>query len=87
MKGVRWCNISPDEATKCFALQRNLKKVDGPTISCVKKTSTMDCIIAIAVSQRHMLGKTKLMEGEARVEKGRKKKGKAGKGWGGEGIK
>lgn len=37
-----------------------MKKVHGPSVSCVKKTSYIECIQAIAVSQHHMLGEIRL---------------------------
>ncbi|XP_047387288.1 lactotransferrin [Sciurus carolinensis] len=45
---VRWCTISQPEATKCFKLQRNMRKVGGPPVSCIKKNSYLQCIQAIA---------------------------------------
>ncbi|XP_059520279.1 lactotransferrin [Myotis daubentonii] len=50
-KSVRWCTISPAETTKCFAFQRNLRRVRGPSISCVRKTSYTECIQAIAANK------------------------------------
>ncbi|XP_039693491.1 lactotransferrin [Pteropus medius] len=47
-RGLRWCNVSKAEAAKCSKLRRNLKKVNGPLISCSRKASHKDCIQAIA---------------------------------------
>ncbi|XP_004640738.2 lactotransferrin [Octodon degus] len=48
---VRWCSISSDEATKCFRLQRNMKKAGGPPVSCIKRGSYRDCLQAIAAKK------------------------------------
>lgn len=50
-RGVRWCTISRPEARKCSQLQRNLRKVRGPSISCIRKTSQTECIKAIAANR------------------------------------
>ncbi|ELK10163.1 Lactotransferrin [Pteropus alecto] len=47
-RGLRWCNVSKAEAAKCSKLRRNLRKVNGPLISCSRKASHKDCIQAIA---------------------------------------
>ena len=57
-RGVRWCTISKPEAAKCSKLQQNLKRVRGPSLSCISRKSYLECIQAIAVSQRLVLGKT-----------------------------
>nr|XP_020772130.1 serotransferrin [Odocoileus virginianus texanus] len=46
---VRWCTISTHEASKCASFRENMLRVfeTGPFVSCVKKTSHMDCIKAI----------------------------------------
>ncbi|XP_005383500.2 PREDICTED: lactotransferrin [Chinchilla lanigera] len=48
---VRWCAISTDEAAKCSRLQRNMKKVGGPPVSCTKRGSYQDCLQAIAANK------------------------------------
>ncbi|XP_003476935.2 lactotransferrin [Cavia porcellus] len=45
---VRWCAISSDEARKCYNLQKNMKRVGGPPVSCIKKDSYRDCLQAIS---------------------------------------
>ncbi|XP_046528116.1 lactotransferrin [Equus quagga] len=50
-KSVRWCTISPAEAAKCAKFQRNMKKVRGPSVSCIRKTSSFECIQAIAANK------------------------------------
>ncbi|KAB0373905.1 hypothetical protein FD755_014161 [Muntiacus reevesi] len=50
-KTVRWCTVSNPEASKCYSFHDNMKKVlsvDGPHVTCVKRTSYLDCIRAIA---------------------------------------
>ncbi|XP_059776287.1 serotransferrin-like [Balaenoptera ricei] len=48
-KTVRWCTVSSHEASKCSSFRENMNKVfdTGPFVSCVKKTSYIDCIKAI----------------------------------------
>uniref|UniRef100_A0A8C9DVJ7 Transferrin-like domain-containing protein n=1 Tax=Prolemur simus TaxID=1328070 RepID=A0A8C9DVJ7_PROSS len=53
-KTVRWCAVSYHEATKCSSFQDSMKKVfpaDGPLVTCVKKTSYLQCIRAIAANK------------------------------------
>uniref|UniRef100_A0A8C5YGA1 Transferrin n=1 Tax=Microcebus murinus TaxID=30608 RepID=A0A8C5YGA1_MICMU len=53
-KTVRWCAMSDHEATKCSSFQDNMKKVfpaDGPLVTCVKKTSYLECIRAISAKE------------------------------------
>ncbi|XP_008152421.2 lactotransferrin [Eptesicus fuscus] len=50
-RGVRWCTISPAEARKCSEFQRSLRKVGGPFVSCVRKTSYTECIQAISANK------------------------------------
>ncbi|XP_045394911.1 inhibitor of carbonic anhydrase-like isoform X4 [Lemur catta] len=53
-KTVRWCAVSYHEATKCSSFQDNMKKVfpeDGPLVTCVKRTSYLQCIRAIAANK------------------------------------
>ncbi|XP_053455568.1 inhibitor of carbonic anhydrase-like isoform X2 [Nycticebus coucang] len=53
-KTVRWCAVSDHEAAKCSGFQENMKKVfpeDGPIVTCVKRTSYLECIRAIAVKE------------------------------------
>ncbi|XP_004034071.2 lactotransferrin [Gorilla gorilla gorilla] len=47
-RSVRWCTVSQPEATKCFRWQRNMKRVRGPPVSCIKRDSPIQCIQAIA---------------------------------------
>uniref|UniRef100_A0A8C2EDZ2 Transferrin-like domain-containing protein n=1 Tax=Cyprinus carpio TaxID=7962 RepID=A0A8C2EDZ2_CYPCA len=49
-KTVRWCTISTHEANKCASFRENMLRIfeNGPFVSCVKKTSHMDCIKAIS---------------------------------------
>ncbi|VCX06938.1 unnamed protein product [Gulo gulo] len=48
-KTVRWCTVSNHEASKCSSFMENMKTVleNGPFVSCVKKTSYLECIKAI----------------------------------------
>ncbi|CAO2633799.1 Tf, partial [Lemmus lemmus] len=51
---VRWCVVSDHEATKCSSFSDNMKKVlpaDGPSVSCVMKTSYPECIKDISGSE------------------------------------
>ncbi|XP_036985916.2 lactotransferrin [Artibeus jamaicensis] len=50
-RGVRWCAISRAEAAKCSRLQQNLRQVRGPSISCVRRDSYLQCIQAIAAKR------------------------------------
>uniref|UniRef100_A0A8C6DJH7 Transferrin-like domain-containing protein n=1 Tax=Moschus moschiferus TaxID=68415 RepID=A0A8C6DJH7_MOSMO len=53
-KTVRWCTVSNLEASKCNSFHDNMKKVlsvDGPHVTCVKRTSYLDCIRAIAAHE------------------------------------
>ncbi|XP_047419393.1 serotransferrin-like [Sciurus carolinensis] len=53
-KTVRWCAVSDHEANKCVSFRDNMKKVlpaDGLRVACVKKTSYLDCIKAIAANE------------------------------------
>ncbi|KAM5291852.1 serotransferrin-like [Ctenodactylus gundi] len=53
-KTVRWCAVSEHEASKCSSLRDNIKKVlspEDPHVACVKKTSYLDCIKAIAANE------------------------------------
>ncbi|XP_066206562.1 lactotransferrin-like [Saccopteryx leptura] len=45
---VRWCTVSEAESRKCSKFQRNLRKVRGPPISCVRRNSYTECIQAVA---------------------------------------
>ncbi|XP_019510122.1 PREDICTED: serotransferrin-like [Hipposideros armiger] len=52
-KTVRWCTVSNQEASKCASFRDSMKKVlpeTGPLVACVKRTSHLECIKAIAVS-------------------------------------
>ncbi|NP_001295603.1 transferrin precursor [Nomascus leucogenys] len=53
-KTVRWCAVSEHEATKCQSFRDHMKSVlpsNGPSVACVKKTSYLDCIRAIAANE------------------------------------
>nr|K9IMD0.1 RecName: Full=Lactotransferrin; Short=Lactoferrin; AltName: Full=Draculin; AltName: Full=Draculin-1; Flags: Precursor [Desmodus rotundus] len=50
-RGVRWCTISKPEAAKCSKLQQNLKRVRGPSLSCISRKSYLECIQAIAAKR------------------------------------
>ncbi|XP_012580268.1 PREDICTED: inhibitor of carbonic anhydrase-like [Condylura cristata] len=49
-KTVRWCTISNREAKKCSNMRKALP-VNGPLISCVKRTSSFECIKAIVANE------------------------------------
>uniref|UniRef100_A0A8D1R8J8 Transferrin-like domain-containing protein n=1 Tax=Sus scrofa TaxID=9823 RepID=A0A8D1R8J8_PIG len=51
---VRWCTVSSQEASKCSSFRDNMKKilpVEGPHVSCVKRTSYLECIRAILANE------------------------------------
>ncbi|XP_057623655.1 inhibitor of carbonic anhydrase [Chionomys nivalis] len=51
---VRWCVVSDREATKCSSFSDNMKKAlpaDGPSVSCVMKTSYPECIKDISANR------------------------------------
>jgi len=52
-KTVRWCTVSSHEASKCSSFMENMKTVleNGPFVSCVKKTSYLECIKAISSNE------------------------------------
>nr|XP_012326219.1 lactotransferrin [Aotus nancymaae] len=50
-RSVRWCTVSKPEATKCIQWQRNLRKVGGPPVSCIKRASPTQCMEAIATNK------------------------------------
>ncbi|KAL4677951.1 hypothetical protein H8959_020625 [Pygathrix nigripes] len=50
-RSVRWCTVSQPEATKCSQWQRNLRRVRGPPVSCIKRASPTNCIQAIATNK------------------------------------
>ncbi|XP_030897119.1 inhibitor of carbonic anhydrase-like isoform X2 [Leptonychotes weddellii] len=53
-KTVRWCTISDHEASKCSSFSDNMKRVlpvDGPHVTCVKRTSHLECIKAIMANE------------------------------------
>ncbi|XP_037700583.1 serotransferrin-like isoform X1 [Choloepus didactylus] len=53
-KTVKWCTISDHEVKKCNSFRDNMKKVlsaDGPLLSCVKRSSYIDCIKSIAANE------------------------------------
>lgn len=52
-KTVRWCTISSHEANKCYSFRDNINNVlsvEGPHVTCVERTSYLECIKAIVVS-------------------------------------
>uniref|UniRef100_A0A8D2D8R0 Transferrin-like domain-containing protein n=1 Tax=Sciurus vulgaris TaxID=55149 RepID=A0A8D2D8R0_SCIVU len=51
---VRWCTVSDHENSKCSSFRDNVKKVlpaDGPLVTCVKRTSYLECIRAIVAQE------------------------------------
>uniref|UniRef100_A0A8C5ZY01 Serotransferrin-like n=1 Tax=Marmota marmota marmota TaxID=9994 RepID=A0A8C5ZY01_MARMA len=53
-KTVRWCTVSDQEDTKCSSFRDNVKKVfqaDAPLVTCVKRTSYLECIRAIVANE------------------------------------
>ncbi|XP_019488257.1 PREDICTED: inhibitor of carbonic anhydrase-like, partial [Hipposideros armiger] len=53
-KTVRWCTVSNQEASKCASFRDSMKKVlpeTGPLVACVKRTSHLECIKAIAANE------------------------------------
>ncbi|XP_062970106.1 inhibitor of carbonic anhydrase-like isoform X1 [Cynocephalus volans] len=53
-KTVRWCAVSDQEVTKCSSFRDNIKKVfpaDGPLVTCMKRTSYLECIKDIAANE------------------------------------
>nr|XP_042137725.1 lactotransferrin [Peromyscus maniculatus bairdii] len=48
---VRWCAVSKFEAQKCSRWQKAMKKVGGQPLSCVKRSSTSQCIQAIVTKK------------------------------------
>ncbi|XP_016079806.1 PREDICTED: serotransferrin-like [Miniopterus natalensis] len=53
-KTVRWCTVSNHEASKCTAFRDSMQKVlseAGPLVACVKRTSYLECIKAIAANE------------------------------------
>ncbi|XP_059519886.1 inhibitor of carbonic anhydrase-like isoform X1 [Myotis daubentonii] len=53
-KNVQWCTISDQEFAKCLTFSLSMKKVlpeAGPVVLCVKKSSYLECIEAIAESK------------------------------------
>ncbi|XP_049726543.1 inhibitor of carbonic anhydrase-like isoform X1 [Elephas maximus indicus] len=51
---VRWCTVSDPEARKCSSFHGNMIKVlpaDGALVTCVKRTSYLECIKAITTNQ------------------------------------
>ncbi|XP_042521858.1 inhibitor of carbonic anhydrase-like [Dipodomys spectabilis] len=51
---VRWCAVSDHEAAKCSSFREAMRKVlpaDGPSVTCVKKRSHLDCIHATAADK------------------------------------
>ncbi|XP_007120627.2 inhibitor of carbonic anhydrase isoform X2 [Physeter macrocephalus] len=53
-KTVRWCTVSSHEANKCYSFHDNMNNVlsvDGPHVTCVKRTSYLECIKAIVANK------------------------------------
>ncbi|XP_020035148.2 lactotransferrin [Castor canadensis] len=50
-KNIRWCAISQPEASKCFKLQKNMSKIGGLPLSCIKRKSFRQCMQAIATNK------------------------------------
>ncbi|XP_007180974.2 inhibitor of carbonic anhydrase isoform X1 [Balaenoptera acutorostrata] len=53
-KTVRWCTVSNHEANKCYSFHDNMNNVlsvDGPHVTCVKRTSYLECIKAIVANK------------------------------------
>ncbi|XP_066206570.1 inhibitor of carbonic anhydrase-like [Saccopteryx leptura] len=53
-KTVRWCTVSNHEASKCTNFHDSMQKApleDGPLVTCVKRTSYLECIEAISVNE------------------------------------
>uniref|UniRef100_A0A8C9BTY3 Transferrin-like domain-containing protein n=1 Tax=Phocoena sinus TaxID=42100 RepID=A0A8C9BTY3_PHOSS len=53
-KTVRWCTVSSHEANKCYSFRDNMNNVlsvDGPHVTCVKRTSYLECIKAIVANK------------------------------------
>ncbi|MEJ1285855.1 lactotransferrin [Cricetulus griseus] len=48
---VRWCAVSRFEAQKCSRWQKAMKGVDVQPLSCVKRSSTSQCIKAIVTNK------------------------------------
>ncbi|NP_032548.2 lactotransferrin precursor [Mus musculus] len=48
---VQWCAVSNSEEEKCLRWQNEMRKVGGPPLSCVKKSSTRQCIQAIVTNR------------------------------------
>ncbi|XP_036123095.1 serotransferrin [Molossus molossus] len=51
---VRWCTTSTPEFTKCTTFRDSMRKVlsaAGPLVECVKRTSYLECIKAIAANE------------------------------------
>uniref|UniRef100_A0A8C9PPQ6 Transferrin-like domain-containing protein n=1 Tax=Spermophilus dauricus TaxID=99837 RepID=A0A8C9PPQ6_SPEDA len=49
-----WCTVSDQEDTKCSSFRDNVKKVfqaDGPLVTCVKRTSYLECIRSIVANE------------------------------------
>ncbi|OWK02781.1 LTF [Cervus elaphus hippelaphus] len=50
-KNVRWCAISQPEWSKCYRWQWRMKKLGTPFVTCVRRTSALECIRAIAAKK------------------------------------
>ncbi|ELK16729.1 Serotransferrin [Pteropus alecto] len=53
-KTVRWCTISNHEASKCSSFRDSMEKIlpeAGPHVTCVKRTSYLECIKAIMANE------------------------------------
>ncbi|KAM4821185.1 lactotransferrin [Thomomys bottae] len=50
-ENIRWCTISQPETTKCFTWKRNMLQTAGPSLSCVRKKSSRQCMQAIVAKR------------------------------------
>ncbi|XP_060005167.1 inhibitor of carbonic anhydrase isoform X3 [Lagenorhynchus albirostris] len=53
-KTVRWCTTSSHEANKCYSFRDNMNNVlsvEGPHVTCVERTSYLECIKAIVANK------------------------------------
>ncbi|XP_058513011.1 inhibitor of carbonic anhydrase-like [Ochotona princeps] len=51
---IRWCTVSDPEAAKCSSFRDNVRKVspaDGPFVTCVRRTSYLECFLAIKANK------------------------------------
>nr|AAD38331.1 serum iron transport protein transferrin [Trichosurus vulpecula] len=48
---VRWCVISENELKKCNEFKEAMNSINHPGLACIKKTSHLDCVKAIAENE------------------------------------